>query len=116
MTPFPGETKTEALGKQVIEGVEAEGTRNTMSIPAGKIGNELPIQVISERWFSPELKMIVRSENNDPRIGKTIYQLTNISRDEQAHSLFEVPSDYTVKDGPQVFIRKTITHNAGGNN
>ncbi len=114
--PFPAETKTEALGKQVIEGVEAEGTRNTMTIPAGKIGNELPIQVISERWFSPELKMIVRSEHNDPRLGKTVYQLTNINRDEPAHSLFKVPADYTAKDEPQIFFRKVIPHSAGGNN
>ncbi|HVN79616.1 MAG TPA: hypothetical protein VMW38_11515 [Terriglobia bacterium] len=114
--PFPGETKTEALGKQVIEGIEADGTRNTMTIPAGKIGNELPIQVVSERWFSQELKMVIRSENNDPRFGKSVYQLTNISRDEPAHSFFEVPSDYTVKDEPRVLIRKTVSHNTGGNN
>ena len=114
--PFPGETKTEALGKQVIEGVEAEGTRNTMTIPAGKIGNELPIQVISERWFSPELKMVVKSEQNDPRFGKTVYQLTNINRDEPVHSLFEVPSDYTVKDEPRVLIRKAISHTTGSTN
>lgn len=114
--PFPGETKTEALGKQVIEGIEAEGTRNTMTIPAGKIGNELPIQVISERWFSSELKMVVKSEQNDPRFGKTVYQLTNISRDEPAHSLFEVPPDYTVKDEPRVLIRKSISHTIDNTN
>lgn len=114
--PFPGETKTEALGKQVIEGVEAEGTRNTMTIPAGKIGNELPIQVISERWFSPDLKMVVKSEHNDPRFGKTVYQLTNISRDEPVHALFEVPSDYTVKAEPKVLIRRMVSHDTGRGN
>ena len=43
---------SEALGKQNIEGVEAEGTRSTVTIPAGKIGNELPIDIVSERWYS----------------------------------------------------------------
>jgi hypothetical protein len=114
--PFPGETKTESLGKQQIEGVEAEGTRTTLTIPAGKIGNELPIQVISERWFSPELKIVVRSEHSDPQFGKTVYQLTNINRDEPARSFFEVPPDYTVKDEPRVFFKKIERHNPGGSN
>ena len=34
----------------------------------------------------------------DPQIGETVYRLTNINRTEPAHSLFEVPSDYAVKD------------------
>jgi hypothetical protein len=114
--PFPGETKTEALGKQQIEGVEAEGTRTTTTIPAGKIGNELPIQIVSERWFSPDLKVVVRSEHSDPQFGKTVYQLTNINRDEPAHSVFEVPPDYTVKDEPKVFIKKIERRNPGGSN
>ena len=100
----------------MIEGVEAEGTRTTMTIAAGKIGNELPIQVTSERWFSPDLKMVVKSEQSDPRFGKTVYQLTNISRDEPTHSVFEVPADYTIKDEGQVFIRKIRPPNAGDNN
>jgi hypothetical protein len=114
--PFAGETKTEALGKQQIEGVEAEGTRTTTTIPAGKIGNELPIQIVSERWFSPDLKIVVRSEHNDPQFGKTLYQLTNINRDEPAHSVFEVPPDYTVKDEPKVFIKKIERRNPGDSN
>ncbi len=45
----------ESLGKQEFEGVEAEGTRTTFTIPAGEIGNERPIEVVNERWYSPEL-------------------------------------------------------------
>jgi len=47
----------EQLGKQIIEGVEAEGTRTTLTIPAGEIGNERPIEIVSERWYSPELQL-----------------------------------------------------------
>ncbi len=89
----------ESLGKQVFEGVEAEGTRTTFVIPAGEIGNERPIEVVNERWYSPELQMVVMSRHTDPRFGETIYRLTNISRDEPAKSLFEVPAGYTVKEG-----------------
>ena len=99
-TSNPNEVKEEQLGKQIIEGVEAEGTRTTVTIPAGEIGNERAIEIVSERWFSPELQLVVMTRNSDPRTGETTYKLTNINRSEPAKSLFEVPSDYTIKEGP----------------
>ena len=95
----------ESLGKQMIEGVEAEGTRTTHTFPAGMIGNERPINIISERWYSPELQMVVLTKHNDPRFGETSYRLTNINRSEPTRTLFEVPSDYTVKEGARSFPR-----------
>ncbi|HKR02692.1 MAG TPA: hypothetical protein VJT09_18580, partial [Pyrinomonadaceae bacterium] len=92
----PRNHKTESLGKQVIEGVEAEGSRTTITIPAGEIGNEQPIQIVWERWYSPELQAVVMSRHSDPMVGETVYKLTNITRGEPARSLFEVPGDYTV--------------------
>jgi hypothetical protein len=95
----PDRKKTESLGEQVIEGVEVEGTRVTVTIPAGEIGNTLPIEVIDETWYSPELQMVVLSKRRDPRSGETTYRLTNINRSEPDRSLFEVPADYTVTLG-----------------
>jgi hypothetical protein len=92
------EPVVEALGKQLIEGVEAEGTRSTLTIAAGEIGNELPIQIISERWHSPELQQVVMSKHSDPRFGETTYRLTAINRAEPARTLFEIPSEYTFKE------------------
>ncbi len=91
--------KTESLGTQMIEGVSAEGTRFTHTIPAGQIGNDKPIEIVSERWYSADLQMLVMSKRSDPRFGTTTYQLTNIQRQEPAAALFQVPSDYTVKEG-----------------
>jgi TonB family protein len=90
----------ESLGKQNVEGVEAEGTRSTVTIPAGEIGNERPIDIINESWYSPELQTLVMTRHSDPRFGESSYRLTNIDRSEPARSLFEVPSDYTLKSGP----------------
>src|SRR5215510_11368922 len=101
---MPGASNSEVkeqLGKQTIEGVEAEGTRTTITIPAGEIGNERPIEIVSERWYSPELQLFVMTHHSDPRTGETTYRLTNINRAEPAKSLFEVPAGYTVKEGPQ---------------
>ncbi len=90
----------EQLGKQLVEGVEAEGTRTTVTIPAGDIGNERAVEIVSERWYSPELQLVVMTRHSDPRFGETTYKLTNINRSDPAKSLFEVPAGYTVKEGP----------------
>jgi hypothetical protein len=92
--------QTENLGTQTIDGVEATGTRNTVTIPAGAIGNDRPIAIVSERWYSPELQVVVQSTHRDPRFGETTYRLTGITRGDQDKSLFEVPSDFTVREGP----------------
>jgi hypothetical protein len=95
----PNNDVTEQLGTQMIEGVQAEGTRTTTTIPVGEIGNERPIDIVNERWYSPELQTTIMSRHSDPRTGETTYKLTNISRTEPARSLFEVPSDFTIKEG-----------------
>ena len=103
--------KQESLGKRNIEGVMAEGTRIVDVIPAGAIGNERPIEIVSERWFSPELQTLVMSTFKDPMSGETTYKLTNIQRGEPAKSLFEAPPDYVVKeaDAPNIrFMREKI--------
>jgi hypothetical protein len=92
-------SNVESLGKQTIEGVEAEGKRTTTTIPADAIGNERPIEMVSETWYSPELQTTIMSKRSDPRTGETTYRLTNIRRGEPDASLFQVPSDYTVKEG-----------------
>lgn len=92
--------KTESLGKRMIEGVEAEGTRTTVTIPAGQIGNERALDTVSERWYSSELKTVVMTTRNDPRMGESTYKLTNLRRGEPARQMFEVPPDYKVIDEP----------------
>jgi hypothetical protein len=96
------------LGTQMIEGVAAQGTLITRTIPAGQFGNEQPIVITTETWYSPDLKVLVMSKSSDPRMGDTTYTLTNLQRAEPSASLFQVPDDYTVKDmpGPILQIQK----------
>jgi hypothetical protein len=91
-----GQRKTESLGNQTIEGVTAEGTRVTLTIPTGEIGNTLPLEIVDETWYSPELQITVMTKHRDPRSGETTYRLTDINHGEPDRSLFEVPADYTV--------------------
>lgn len=90
--PIDDNAKKESLGSQVIEGINAEGTRETRTIPAGKIGNEKPIVITVEKWTSPDLQTVVLSKRNDPRFGETVYKLTDINRGEPDASLFQPPS------------------------
>ena len=90
-------TAKESLGQQTIEGVLATGTRTTIVMPAGAIGNERPITIVSEEWTSTDLKVLVMTKHSDPRVGETTYRLTGIDRTEPNPSLFELPAGTTVK-------------------
>jgi hypothetical protein len=89
--------KTESLGTKTLEGVNVEGTRTIIEIPAGKLGNDKPLQVVTERWYSSELQTIVMTRHLDPLSGEQIFRLTNIKRTEPARELFDVPSDYRIE-------------------
>jgi hypothetical protein len=89
-----GKGETKSLGTRDFDGIKAEGTMTTHTIPAGQIGNEKPIAITSERWFSPELFVVVYAKTSDPRAGDTIYRLTNVKRGEPPADLFKVPADY----------------------
>jgi len=95
----PANAKTEQLGNMFIEGVQAHGTRTTRTIPAGQIGNDRPIYIVDERWYSPDLKMTIMTKHSDPRAGDTNFQMKNINRSSPPPTLFEVPPGYAVNAG-----------------
>jgi hypothetical protein len=97
----PPQIASEPLGTRQLLGLRAEGMRQTLTIPAGAFGNIAPIQVITERWESPELKIVVESRRSDPRLGDVTYRIVNLERGEPAAELFTVPSDYTVVERPR---------------
>jgi hypothetical protein len=93
--------KTEALGKQSMEGVEVEGSRTTTVIPQGKVGNDRPMQMVRERWESADLHVTVLSKHLDPMMGDTVERLTNIQRVEPDPALFQIPAGYAVIEEDQ---------------
>jgi hypothetical protein len=95
------DSRTEDLGDQSYEGISAHGTRTVTTIPAGAIGNERPIEITYEKWYSNELQMVVYSKQSDPRTGEQTYRLTNINRNEPDPALFQVPNGYKVVSDSQ---------------
>jgi hypothetical protein len=99
--PHPPDAKSDSLGTKTIEGISVEGTRITFELPAGQIGNDKPLQVVTENWFSPELQVIVMSRHLDPLSGEHIFRLVNIKRTEPTASLFAVPAGFKVETPPE---------------
>jgi hypothetical protein len=91
-------TSSENLGDQNINGILATGTRMTTTIPAGKMGNDKPIAVTSERWYSSDLKATVMTKHTDPWAGELKTEFTNVNTSEPDPFLFKVPSDYKILD------------------
>jgi len=92
------QSKTEDLGLANQNGVMAQGTRTTLTIPQGQIGNNREIHVVNERWYSKDLQMMVKTSNSDPRSGVTTYELTNISQTAPDPTLFQPPVGYAITE------------------
>jgi hypothetical protein len=101
------QVSTEDLGSETMQGVAVTGTRTTRTIPAGQIGNDAPISIVTEVWMSQELKTVVYSKRSDPRMGVQTFELTNITRTEPDPSLFTVPAGFSIADGPRPIVYRT---------
>ena len=101
------QVSTEDLGSETMQGVAVTGTRSTRTIPAGQIGNDAPISIVTEVWMSAELKTVVYSKRSDPRMGVQTFQLSNITRTEPDPSLFTVPTGFSIADGPRPIVYRT---------
>lgn len=98
--PAGKHSTTEPPGTKTIEGIQVTGTRTTSTIPAGAIGNEEDLTTTREEWYSPELKLVVQSTQNDPRFGQTTYSLSGIQQGPPDPALFQVPTGYKVEELP----------------
>jgi hypothetical protein len=74
------------------------GKRTTTTIPIGEVGNDRPIVVVHEEWRSPELKIIVKTLDSDPRTGEQTMELQGLVRTEPDAALFHAPSGFKVVD------------------
>jgi len=93
-----GSSVHEDLGKQFIQGVETEGTHDRMTYNPGSFGNDRPVNVENEFWWSPALGLNLLSIKKDPRIGKQTFTVTSLTLGEPDPSLFALPAGFTVVD------------------
>jgi hypothetical protein len=81
---------------QNVEGVVASGWK-LYSIVTGA-GDDRPLIVTDEEWYSDELWMTVLSRHSDPREGETIMRWINVIRMDPDISMFAPPEGYRVVD------------------
>lgn len=92
------EWKSEDLGTRTIAGVEARGQRTLRTIPAGEDGNELPLVITDEEWFAKDLGVEVMAVRDDPRVGRSTFEVQEITVGQPDASLFAPPAGYKIVD------------------
>jgi len=97
--PMPA-PKLESLGTRQIDGLSATGEKSSSIIPAGRIGNDRPIEILDERWISIDLKVVLLARHRDPQTGEVEFRLTNIKRTEPSPDLFKVPANSFIMMSP----------------
>jgi hypothetical protein len=88
----------EDLGKQLVSGVDAVGTRESTIYNPGVFGNDRKLTVAREFWYSPQLAINLISKRSDPRFGTQTFTVTNLILSEPDQHLFDVPEGFAVTD------------------
>lgn len=88
----------EDLGTQDLLGIETEGVRQTTVTNVGVLGNDQPLNSMSEYWHSQHLGINLLSIRSSPYFGKQTFTITEISTGDPDAQLFNLPAGYTVND------------------
>jgi hypothetical protein len=110
----PGAPELQDLGKQSIAGLETVGTRETIVIPTGALGNNSPLLMKREFWYSPKLGVNLVSKRQDPLSGIQNFEVSSVVLGEPDTKLFQVPSGSKILDlrkPPEVSLSPTPAPN-----
>lgn len=88
----------EDLGLSSTEGRVTHGYRETTTFNPGVMGNDKPMAVTREFWYSTYLAVNLISIVDEPMTGKQVFTVKELSTAEPDPSFFEVPADYKVID------------------
>jgi TonB family protein len=105
-TPKP-ETTKEEIGTDTMEGLTVKGVRVTQTYPAGAMGNDRPLVIVTEYWYAAELRLNLLTKRTDPRYGAQTVRVTGMLRAEPDPSLFAIGEDYRVvnESGPTLLAQ-----------
>jgi hypothetical protein len=88
----------QSLGTGVVDDLNVVGTRETLSISAGAVGNTQPLLATREFWYSPELQVNLSVTRKDPREGTQVLQLVDLSLAEPDPAMFQIPAGFVIQD------------------
>lgn len=85
------------LGRDVIDGVDVNGTRETLQIAATAAGSNQTLITTHDFWYSSALQVNLKVTRKDPRLGTQVLQFVDLSMTEPDPKLFQVPSGFVVQ-------------------
>lgn len=88
----------ETLGTDTIDGLSVLGSRESLTINAGAVGNSQPLVTTKEYWYSPDLEINLLTTRKDPREGLQTIHVIDLARTEPAPPLFQIPANFVVED------------------
>jgi hypothetical protein len=88
----------EDLGAAFLAGLPVHEYRDTTTLNAGVMGNDLPMSTVRQYRFSAELGINLSSVLDAPQLGREIFTVTEISTTEPDASFFQPPQGYKVVD------------------
>jgi len=91
----------ESIGTDVMDNLNVVGTRETISINPGVVGNSQALVSTREFWYSPDIQVNLLVTRKDPREGTQVIRVVNLSRSEPDPAMFQVPTGFTVQDLPE---------------
>jgi hypothetical protein len=94
--PHVTTARKENLGSKDFDGFQATGTLEDGVISSGAIGNDTPISVTREFWYSPKLGFNLSSHRHDPRFGTQTFEVSNIVAGQPDPKLFQVPEGFKI--------------------
>lgn len=94
------------LGTRSIEGLDAVGSRESITIPPGAMGNSTPLERSKEFWYSPQLGLNLRVLRVDPLHGEQSFQVTDLTLQEPDPQRFVLPPNCKIVDLRRNDMRK----------
>jgi TonB family protein len=88
----------ESIGNDVIDGIDVVGSRETITLNPGVVGNSQPLVSTREFWYSPDLQVNLALTRKDPREGTQLIRVGDLSRSEPDPALFKIPAGFVVEN------------------
>jgi hypothetical protein len=88
----------EDLGLSNSNGVDTTGYRETTTLNPGVVGNDQPMVITREFWYSSRFGINLISKVDDPQSGKQSFAATELITSEPDPKFFALPDGYKVVD------------------
>jgi len=93
-----GFVQTESLGNRILDGANTTGTRVTITLNPGVMGNDQPVTQLRETWRDDALAINLLSIRSGPLIGTQTFTVTELDPNPPDAQLFEPPAGFQIRD------------------